>query len=373
MRALFDLHGLDAVIYKEIRHVVRDPATLVLAIAMPLMQLLLFGYAINMRVEHIRSAYYNEDRGRLSEQLLDGLRASRGFDLVLATSSRASLMEALVAGKVHVGFDIPEDFSADILLGRPSSVQVLIDGSDSAIAQSAYGSAAQIGAAISQRLHANGVAPVAVDVRPRMLFNPTLRSANFLVPGLIGLVMQNITILLTALAVVGERERGTLDQILVTPVGTTALMLGKLIPYAAVGFLDFLLVLATMHWVFGVPIAGNLILLLILGAGFLMTALGLGLLISTVARSQLQAMLMAVFILLPSVLLSGLLFERELMPAPVQPVAYAIPLTYFVEILRGIIVRGAGLADLWVPATATIVFGVVVLGLASIRFARTTS
>jgi len=373
VRALFDLHGLDAVFYKEIRHVVRDPATLVLAIAMPLMQLLLFGYAINLKVENIRSAYYSEDRGRLAEQVIDGLKASRGFDIVSVAPSREALMEEIVAGKVHVGFDFPEDFSADVLRGKPSSMQVLIDGSDSAIAQSAYGSAAEIGTALSQRLRSMNGIPALVDVRPRMLFNPTLRSANFLVPGLIGLVMQNITVMLTALSIVGERERGTLDQILVTPVGTTALMIGKIVPYAIVGFLDFLLVLAAMHWVFGVPIAGNLALLLTLGAGFLLTVLGLGLLISTFARSQMQAMLLAAFILLPSVLLSGMLFERELMPPVMQAVSYTLPLTYFLEILRGIIVRGAGLTDLWVPATATVVFGVVVLGLASIRFARTTS
>jgi ABC-2 type transport system permease protein len=364
---------LNAVFYKEIRHVVRDPATLALAIAMPLMQLLLFGYAINMKVEHIRSAYYSEDRGRLAEQVIDQLKASRGFDVVSVAPSRDALMQEIVAGKVHVGFAFPEDFSADVLRGKPSTMQVLIDGSDSSIAQSAYSSAAQIGSAISSRLRAVKGVPPLIDVRPRMLFNPTLRSANFLVPGLIGLVMQNITIMLTALAIVGERERGTLDQILVTPIGTTALMFGKLVPYGIVGFLDFLLVLAAMHWVFAVPIAGNLLLLLLLGSGFLATALGLGLLISTFARSQMQAMLMAIFILLPSVLLSGMLFERELMPAPIQPVSYALPLTYFLEILRGIIVRGAGLSDLWFPALATVGFGIVVLGLASIRFARTTS
>jgi ABC-2 type transport system permease protein len=373
VRALFDLHGLDAVFYKEVRHVVRDPATLVLAIAMPLMQLLLFGYAINLKVEHIRSAYYSEDRGRLAEQVVDGLTASRGFDIVSVAPSRAVLMQEIVAGKVHVGFAFPENFSADVLRGKPSTMQVLIDGSDSSIAQSAYGSAAQIGTALSQRLGAANAIPGLVDIRPRMLFNPTLRSANFLVPGLIGLVMQNITVMLTALSIVGERERGTLDQILVTPIGTTALMFGKLVPYGIVGFLDFLLVLAAMHWVFGVPIAGNLPLLLILGAGFLLTVLGLGLLISTFARSQMQAMLLAAFILLPSVLLSGMLFERELMPPAMQGVSYALPLTYFLEILRGIIVRGAGLSDLWFPATATVVFGIAVLGLASIRFARTTS
>ena len=373
MRSLFDLHGFGAVFYKEVRHVVRDPATLVLAILMPLLQLLLFGYAINLRVEHIRSAYYLEDRGLLADQLLDGLRASREFDLIRRVDSRAALRQAIVAGDVHVGFDIPENFSADVARGKPVAVQVLIDGSDSAIAQDAYGAAAQLGVELSTRFVGSaGIVPI-VEMRPRMLFNPSLRSANFLVPGLVGLVMQNITVILTALSIVGERQRGTLDQILVTPVGSTALMLGKLIPYGILGFVDLILVLIAMHWVFSVPIVGNVGLLLILGACFLLTALGLGLLVSTFARSELQALLMSVFLLLPSVLLSGMLFERELMPPVMQAVSYALPLTYFLQILRGIIMRGAGLGDLWVPALATILFGVVVLGLASLRFARTTS
>ncbi len=374
MRALVDFNGLGAVLYKEVRHILRDPATLVLAIAMPIMQLLLFGYAINTRVEHIASAYYDGDRGRLSYRLLSALQASRAFDMRYREPSRKALKEAIVAGKAHVAFDIPENFTADIELGRPAQLQVLIDGSDSAIAQQAYGDARQIGIAMSNELRnasPNAGAP-AVDVRTRMLFNPSLRSANFLVPGLIGLIMQNITMILTALSIVGERERGTLDQLLVTPIGSTALMLGKIAPYGVVGFVDFVLVLAAMRIVFMVPIAGNVALLLLLGAGFLLAALGMGLLISTFAKSQIQAMLLSVFFLLPSVLLSGMLFEVGLMPPVMQAVSYALPLTYFLEILRGIIVRGAGLTELWVPAVATLGFGFAVLAIASIRFARTT-
>lgn len=373
MRALFDLHGLGAVFYKEIRHIVRDPATLVLAVMMPLMQLLLFGYAINLHVEHISSVYYNEDRGRLAGRLIDALQASREFEIVGSVGSRAALKEAIVANRAHVGFDIPENFSADVARGKRTSVQVLIDGSDSTIAQEAYGAAAQIGAAVSTKLHpVPGEAPV-VDVRPRMLFNPSLRSANFLVPGLIGLVMQNITMLLTALSIVGERERGTLAQLLVTPIGSMALMIGKIVPYAIVGFVDFLLVLVTMRYAFAVPIAGNVPLLLVLGVGFLLTALGMGLLISTFAQSQMQALLLSVFFLLPSVLLSGMLFEINLMPKAMQVISYALPLTYFLQILRGIIVRGAGFAELWEPALAVVGLGLFVLTLATIRFARTTN
>jgi len=370
VRALFDLHGLGAIIYKEVRHILREPMTLALIIALPLMQLLIYGYAINVHVEHVRSLYHSEDSGRLSDDFVAALQASSAFDIVGRTTSRAALQQAIVAGKARVGFDIPQGFSADVLRGKPASVQVLIDGSDASVAQAANAAAVQIGAALSQRFLGMPQRASVVDMRPKILFNPALRTPNFLVPGLIGLIMLNMTMLLTSLSVIVERERGSLDQVLVTPVGTTALTLGKLIPYGVIGFFDLLIVLAIMRAIFLVPIAGNVALLLILGAGFLMTALGLGLLVSTFARSQLQAALITFFFLLPSFLLSGMLFEIELMPAPMRVVSYALPLTYFVQILRGVIVRGAGLADLWIPAVVTVLFGVVALGWASIRFAR---
>lgn len=376
MKEIFNVHGLDAVLYKEIRHIVRDPATLVLAVLMPLLQLIIFGYAINLHVEHVRSVYYSEDRGRQAEDVVDALRSSRSFDIVARMDSRAALERAITAGTAHVGFVLPENFSADVLRGKSAQIQVLIDGADSGIAQEAYGAAAQIGAAIAQRLSPASRqarrsvldAVQSVEVRPRMLFNPALRSANFLIPGLVGLVLQNITMMLTALSIVGEREKGTLDQLLVTPISSTAIILGKLIPHGILGLLDFILVLAAMRFLFLVPIAGNLLLLFVLGFGFLLTALGQGLLVSTYARSQLQAILAASFLLMPAVLLSGVIFERELMPPVIQLIGYTIPLTYFLQILRGIIVRGAGIQDLWAPALATFVFGIVVISLASIRF-----
>jgi len=212
-----------------------------------------------------------------------------------------------------------------------------------------------------------------IDVRPRMLFNPSLRTANFIVPGLIGVIMQIITIFLTALSIVGERERGTLDQLLVAPIGSTGLMLGKIVPYGVIGIVDFLGVFAAMQLVFGVQIAGSVPLLLVLALGFLMAALGLGLLVSSIASSQLQAMLMTMGIMLPSILLSGFFFERDAMPWIMQVVGYAIPLTYFLEILRGIILRGAGLAQLWPSVTAMLGLGLFLIVVASVRFARTTT
>lgn len=374
MRRPFDVRGFGAVLYKELIHVVHDPTTLVLALALPLLQLLIFGYAINTRVEHIGTAYLDEDHGQIAVRVLDALRASRDFDLVYAAGSREQLHELIVADKVKIAIDVPPNFSADVIAGRPAQLQVLIDGSDSSIADVALASASSIGSALSAQFDPRlSVTPQLIDVRPRTLFNPSLRSANFLVPGLIGVIMQIITIFLTALAIVGERERGTLDQLLVTPIGSTGLMLGKIVPYAAIGFIDFLGVFAAMLYVFKVPIAGSALLLLVLAIGFLLAALGLGLLVSSVARSQLQAMLMTMGIMLPSILLSGFFFERDAMPWIMQALGYAIPLTYFLEILRGIILRGAGLAELWPSVTAMLSLGLFLVIVASVRFARTTS
>ncbi len=373
MRRPFDLRGFRAVLFKELIHVTHDRTTLILALMLPIVQLLMFGWAINTRVDHIGTAYYDEDHGPAAVRLLDALRASNKFDLVYRATSREDLRNRIVGGRVRVAVDVPPNFSADVRLGRPASVQVLIDGSDSSIAQQALASAGAIGQALSAQLGPLDVAPQVVDVRARMLFNPSLRSANFLVPGLIGVIMQIITIFLTALSIVGERERGTLDQLLVTPIGSTGLMLGKIVPYATIGFIDFLAVLTAMRVVFDVPIAGSLWLLLFCALGFMVAALGLGLLISTIARTQAQAMLLSFAVMLPSILLSGFFFERDAMPLVMQWVGFAIPLTYFLEILRGIILRGAGLDTLWPSIVALFALGIALIGIASVRFARTSA
>jgi len=370
MNALLDFRGAGAVIYKELRQIMRSPFTLALAIGVPMVQMLLLGYAINTTVEHVPAAVFREDRGPAAQAFIDGLTGSRTFDVVEYVGDRNALRSAIVSGRVRVAFDIPPNFTADVVAGRNPAIGSLIDGSDSAIAQVAYGSAIALGG-IPLRNFTTGAIPQ-FEVRPIVMFNPSMRSANFFVPGLIGLVMQNITIMLTALAIVGERERGTLDQLLVTPIGTAGLMFGKLIPYVLVAGVQFCAVLLVMRFIFQVPIAGNLALLTAVSLAFLLVSLGLGLFISTVAQTQIQAQLMAIFILLPSVLVSGAVFERSLMPEPMQLFGYVIPLTYYIEILRGIIVRGAGIAELWRSMVAMLAYGVITFVLASIRFVRST-
>lgn len=367
MRNPLDTHGFGAVLYKETRHILRDRLTLIISLMIPVAQLLLFGYAINTKVEHIPSAIYNEDRGNRSIAFINALRGSKIFDVTVVAQSRAQLQRLIVSGTSRVAFNIPPTFTADLNARRPTRLQVLIDGSDSTIAQPAYADATAIGLAFA------GATRTVLDIRPRVLFNPQMRSANFLVPGLIGLIMQLITMFLTALSIVGERERGTLDQLMVTPIGSLGLMLGKLTPYAVIGFLDFLLALFAMTMIFGVPIVGSLPLLLLLGIGFLAAALGLGLLVSTVAQTQTQAMLGVLALTLPSVLLSGFFFERSLMPPVMQWLGYAIPLTYFLEISRAIVLRGAGAQDIPGPIIAMLALALALLAGASIRFARRAS
>lgn len=361
-RSPFDVRGYGAVLYKELRHVARDRVTLGLAIALPIVQVTIFGYALNTKVEHVATAVLNEDLGPASIAFIDALRASRTFEVGHRVATRGALMREVVSGRARVAFDIPPNFTADVRARRPAQLQALIDGSDASIAQPAYAAAIAIGGAFGVRTRPP------VDVRTRVLFNPGLRSANFFVPGLIGLIMQLITMFLTALSIVGERERGTLDQVMVTPIGALGLMLGKITPYAGIGIVDVLLVLAAMRWIFGVPVAGSLGLLIALSLGFLMAALGLGLLVSSVARTQVQAMLGVLALTLPSVLLSGFFFERSLMPPVMQWVGYLIPLTYFFEILRGIILRGAGLGELLPSVLAMLALGAFVLVAASVRF-----
>ncbi len=377
------LDGLRAILYKEFIHLRRDPATLRIAILIPFMQLLLFGFAIDMNVTHIRTAVYDLDQRRESRAFVRRLENTAYFRVVEEVRSEAALTEALVSGRARVGIRIPPDFSAALAAGRPAQVQIVIDGSDSTVANQALNVAVSLGLREAlERLSAAGAGPgepggppaaggsLPIEVRPRLLFNPNAESARFIVPGLVGIIMQNTTVLLTALAIVRERERGTLEQVLVTPVRPLALMLGKLLPYALLGFAETLGVLAVMRVVFDVPIAGSLALLLVLSWLFLVCALGLGLLISNVSESQAQAIQLSFLVILPSILLSGYVFPRDSIPPALAWVSYLIPVTYFIEVLRGVILRGAGAAQLWPQAAALLAFGVALVGLSAARFRK---
>jgi ABC transporter DrrB family efflux protein len=368
------VRGFLAALYKEFIHIRRDPATLVLTLAIPLLQITLFGYAINTDVKNIPTVVYDMDQRRAGRELIAAYRNTDYFRIVGEVSSDRDLNDAIVAGRAKVGIKIPSDFSQRLFDDRQATVLVLVDGSDSSIAMNALNVANAVGLRTSLNrlgaVSAAGQPVMPVEVRPKMLFNPDLKSANFIIPGLIGIIMQNITILLTAFAIVRERERGTLEQLMVTPIRPMGLMLGKLIPYGIVGFFETGMVLLLMRWVFGVPIHGSLALLLFFSFLFLLPSLGLGLFISTVATNQAQAYQMAFFIIMPSILLSGFMFPRDSMPAIMYYLGYLLPVTYFLDILRGVILRGAGFAHLWLNGAILVAFGAAILVVSALRFQK---
>lgn len=363
--------GLIAIAKKEFIHVRRDPVTIFIALMIPMIQLTIFGYALDTDIKHIRTAVYNLDNRASSRELIDKFRATQYYDIVEYVHSDVELRQAIVDGRVHVGIKIPPDYSERLERKEGARVLVLVDGSDSQMAFRAQSTAVSLGLRLSIQ-QANGVAIMnpPIDVRPRTLFNPDMRSANFMVPGLLGVIMQLVTVMLTALAIVREKENGTLEQLLVTPVSKFGLMIGKLIPYAVIGVVETGLVLFVMWAIFGVPINGSLLLLWALIPIFLFAGLGLGLLISTVARNQAQAFQVSFLVILPSVLLSGFFFPREAMPRAIYPFTAIIPVTYFLEILRGIILRGAGWSELWRQTLILLGMGIGILAIAAARFQK---
>jgi ABC transporter DrrB family efflux protein len=376
--------GLLAMLLKEFSHIRREPSTIFFMLVVPVLQTVIFGYAIQLNVEHIPTVVYDLDGRRQARELIEAFQHTRTFAVVDRVFDDEAFERALTSGRVKVGVRIPPDYSEDLLSGQQAQVQVLIDGSDSTVATTALHSANLLGTALSNRIargfaealpsvparNATGRVAMPIEIRPRLLYNPDLESSHFFVPGLVGIIMQLVTLFLTSFAIVREREHGTLEQLFVTPVGRVGLLLGKLVPYAIIGSLEMLIVLTVMVFLFGVPIHGNLWLLFGLASLFLVCALSLGLLVSTLAKTQLQAMQFAFLFMLPSVLLSGFVFPREEMPLPLYGLSFAIPVTYFVEILRGIVLRGADLIDLLPSVAGLVVCCVAVLTVSIARFQK---
>ncbi len=369
------LRGLPAIVYKELIQFRKDPASLVLALVIPTIQLTIFGYAIDTEVRDVETVVLDRSHTRLSRYFVDALANTDVLRPAAYVADREELLARIRSGRAKVGVILPDDFSDRILNGDTASVQVLVDGSDSNVASQAMSAAVQTGVRVTERIrerHPEGHAGPApgVEVRPRVLYNPDQRSAVFFVPGLAAIILQSVTMVLTAFSSVRARERGTLEQLLVTPVARLGLLLGKILPFLLIGVAETAIVLLAMVFIFDVPIAGSLGLLAALTLVFLFCSLALGLFISTIARTQLQAMLISMLIFLPSVLLSGFMFPRETMPQPIFYLTHLFPATYFVAIMRGIVLRGAGLADLMqhlVPRAA-LGAGLVLLGV--IRFKK---
>jgi ABC-2 type transport system permease protein len=357
------MRRIRAIAAKEVRQLRRDRLTLGMVIGIPLMQIVLFGYAINLDVRHLRAAVADQAATHYSRQLVMDLQASQVVELVAAVDSAAELEELMRAGEIVVGIVIPPDFERRLQDPARPAAQLLVDGSDPAI----VGVAGRLLDA-PRPGGTQSAARSAGVFEMRSYYNPERRSAVQIVPALIGVILTMTMVLFTAVAIVRERERGNLEFLITTPVGTLELMLGKLLPYIVIGLLQVTLVLIVGHLLFRVPFRGQLVDLYVVSLAFIAASLALGLLISTLARSQFQAMQMTFFFFLPSILLSGFMFPFDGMPRAAQWIAEALPLTHFVRMVRGIMLRGAGLADLLPDIRALALFFAIVMTLAVLRF-----
>jgi ABC-2 type transport system permease protein len=359
------LRRIRAIAGKEVRQLRRDRLTLGMVIGIPIMQIILFGYAINQDVRHLRAAVADQAGTQYSRQLAMSLQASQVVDLVAVARDAAELEQMMRAGDIVVGLYIPPDFERRLRDPARPAAQLLVDGSDPAI----LGVASQL-AGMPPPGRPGAASDPAPVLELRNYYNPERRSAVQIVPALIGVILTMTMVLFTAVAIVRERERGNLEFLITTPVGTLELMLGKLVPYVLIGLLQVSIVLVVGRWLFGVPFRGQLGDLYGAALVFIAASLALGLLISTLARSQFQAMQMTFFFFLPSILLSGFMFPFDGMPRPAQLIAEVLPLTHFVRMVRGIMLRGASFGELAAETAALLVFFTLVLLLAVLRFRK---
>ncbi len=363
---------------KELLQLRRDPQMLRILFVSPLFQLFVFGYAVSTDIRHVTTALLDQDRTVQSRELAERFTRSGYFDIDERPAGPHEVDELLDDGRVQVALVIPRGFAADLAADRTARVQLLVDGSDSMTAAMVAGYAggvageysARVAAERLDRMRARVQRVPAVDERTRVWYNPELKSVRYMVPGVLSMILFLITMLMTSMAIVKEREIGTLEQLVVTPITPAELIVGKTLPYVGIGFVEMLLVLALSTLWFRVPIAGSLGLLFALSLVFIFTSLGLGLFISTISQTQQQAMMTTFFIMLPSILLSGFMFPIANMPQVIQWVTHVIPLRYFLVIVRGIFLKGNGIAILWPQVAVLFVFGAVILGLSALRFRK---
>ncbi len=364
--------GLAAVLRKEWTQMFRDHWTLRMAFVIPILELVLFGL-IDTNVHNVPTAVFDQSRTAESRQLVQDLVNTGYFAVRTRPPSADALRREIVAGKVSVGVLIPPEFARRRLNGEPADFEVLIDGSDSTISSQTLAAASGVAFQRSmQEIAARaGVADLPLRIHPLLLFNPDSRSANLLIPGLIAILLTFSATFLAAFGIVKERERGTLEQLMVTPVSPVAVVIGKLLPYLALAFAQLIVILILMATLFRVPIHGSVPLLFGLSTIYLFSLLALGLLVSSRAKTQMEAIQRAQVILLPSFLLSGYFFPLSSLPAWLRPMAYLLPATYYIRIARGIIIRGAGFLDLWPSVAALVLISAVLVGASTRAFKKT--
>jgi drug efflux transport system permease protein len=367
-----------SIVRKEFIQIIRDPRTLAITFVMPVIMMLLLGYAATTDVRNVPMAVFDQDRSVQSRDLLEAFAATDYFERAYDADSEQQIEDLIGSGAARTGLIIPPDFGETIEAGGQAEVAFLIDGSDPSVAQTSLQAATLIGQQhaiklVTERLAAHGQAgllSLPMEVRTAVWYNPDLISAYYMVPALIGIILLFVSTILTSTAIVRERERGTIEQLLVTPIRSWELLVGKIAPYVLIAFLDTIEILIVGTLIFRVPINGSIPLLLALSALFLVTTLGIGLFISTIAHTQQEAMMTALFFLLPNIFLSGFFFPIAAMPQILQWITYLIPLRYFLDIVRGIVLKGVGIEALWPDVIALTIFGIVIMGAAARRFRK---
>jgi drug efflux transport system permease protein len=367
-----------AILWKEFLQLRRDPRLFPVIFISPILQLILLGYAANLDVKNIPSVICDMDRSAASREFLDGFVNSGYFSVQARVERMDEIDRYLDHGDAAMAFVIPHGFGDRLAARREASVMIIADGSESQSASIGVNYATMIAARSSQsiifesleRAKALGLRPVLVNSEVRVWYNPELKSRNFMVPGVLGLILMIMTTVLASLGVVREKETGTLEQLIVTPIRPYQLIAGKLLPFVFIGLIDATFVITVARGWFGVPLRGNVALLYALCLAFMLNTLGIGLFISTISRTQQQAMLTSLFFIMPQILLSGFVFPIENMPKFFQVVTHVIPIRYFFVIIRGIMLKGAGWPELWAPAAALLVLGTVILTLSVARFQK---
>ena len=368
---------LRALLLKEFIQMRRDRLTFGLMIGIPIFQLLMFGFAINTDVKHLPTAVFDQSHSAESRDLLESFSASGYFDLDIYAKSFMELNSLIDNGQAKVGIVLPPNFADEVRGGRSASVQVIVDASDSMAASSAISTAMTIGQLRSQnimvkRLESLGgrVSGLPYDIRIRPWYNPDFVTAFYMVPGIMGMILTMTMVMITSMAIVREREHGTLEQLIVTPMKSWELMLGKIIPYVFVGLVQAAVALMVGILVFDLPIRGNLVELFLYTLLFIVASLSLGMLISNFSKTQMQAMQLSFFIFLPSVLLSGFMFPREAMPEFFFQLGRLLPITFYLQIMRGIVLKGVGIAALWPQVLALVIYTSIVLSVSVVKFRK---
>ena len=349
-----------------------DRFTVAMLVGLPSVQLLLFGYAIRTEVRHVPMVVLDQSGTQESRTLTSVLTNTQNFDVAAVVHGQTEVEHSLATGKVKAALIIPPDFSQDLKRGRGATAQVIVDAVDplaASAAISAAGLASQTDIAALTR--GEPVPEPALDVRVRPRYNPGLVSSFNVVPGLVGVLLTMTLVAITAMALVRERERGTLEQLIVTPVARSSVILGKILPFVIVGYVQMTVILALGHFILGVPMRGSIPLLYLVTLPFMIAILGVGLLISTAVRTQTQAMQLSIFYLLPSILLTGFMFPREAMPLVIRELGLLLPMTFYINIVRGIALKDVGLLDVWQPALILVGFALVLVTVSVKRFSKT--